>query len=541
MKIIKTAVGNSTEAFVETGYSGGLNIISSDDNNKGKTIVIQSMMYALGNEPTFPASFAFKDYYHYVEFEVGTIRYYLSRFDNGFVLKHGKTLMVFDGVSELKRYWHKHIFPLASIVKNQYSKIVDPVLFLQLFFVGQDKKDTSNIAHFGFYTKVDFYNMLFDICDLSGLDLDQDEVGRIQQQVEKLEKERSLLIKQHNILKSKDVPISYLSSINDKVAFGRKIQEMDKITSKIAELRKTRNAASTRKASWETTLKELRSLNRTIECGQLRCMDCNSTNIALCSASKNAYSFDVSSVDMRNEIIVSITEKIESYVEEINRLSAQIDDAQTEMKMLMADDTISLEAIVAYKQEVFCASDAETKIKELDGQLEVLTNQLKMRTDTTRSKKERQMAMLASIVKTMNDVYKEIEPNGNLHFDDLFTKRNEVYSGSEATVFHLSRLYALSTVLNLPYPIVVDSFRAEDLSSTKENIVLKLFAALPNQVIFSTTLKSEEIGKYDVRKDIHHINYKDHTPSKILSAAYVDEFNQLLNAFPILTDQTKKN
>ena len=57
MKIRKVAVGNAAEAFIEGNFTNGVNIISSDDNNKGKTIVIQSMMYALGNEPTFPTSF----------------------------------------------------------------------------------------------------------------------------------------------------------------------------------------------------------------------------------------------------------------------------------------------------------------------------------------------------------------------------------------------------------------------------------------------------------------------------------------------------
>jgi hypothetical protein len=33
MIIKKIAVGNSTEAFVEDGFTDGLNIISSDDNN----------------------------------------------------------------------------------------------------------------------------------------------------------------------------------------------------------------------------------------------------------------------------------------------------------------------------------------------------------------------------------------------------------------------------------------------------------------------------------------------------------------------------
>lgn len=533
MIIKRTAVGNKNEAFIESDFHTGINIISSDDNNKGKTIEIQSMMYALGNDPAFPTTFEYKDYYHYIEFEVDETTYKLCRFNNGFVLKHDSVLMLFDNVSELKRYWNKYIFALPSIVKNQISKIVDPVLFLQLFFVGQDKKDTSNISHAGYYNKSDFYNMLYDICDLSGLELDEDEIKKIKEQLAKLKSERELLIKQHKILKSQETPVSFLSAVSDKTTFNKKLSEMEKISSKIAELRKARNTAATRRASWETTLKELRSLNRTMESGELRCMDCNSTNISFSSSKKNAYAFDVSSVNMRNEIIASINEKKEAYTEEINKLASQINTAQDELQTLMNDEAISLEAIVAYKQDIFSASDAEVKIKEIDLETENLKNQLKISAGTTQSKKEQQLAILIAILNEMNVVYEAIDPNGNLHFDDLFTKKDEVYSGSEATIFHLSRLYALSKVLNHNYPIVVDSFRAEDLSTSKENIVLDLYKELPNQVIFTTTLKLEELGKYDTRTDIHHIDYKDHAPSKMLSEVYVNEFCELLSSLSI--------
>ena len=84
MKILKVAVGNSNEAFIEENFSNGLNIISSDDNNKGKTIVIQSMMYALGNEPTFPTSFEYQKYYYYVEFKEGEKTFQICRSGDGF-------------------------------------------------------------------------------------------------------------------------------------------------------------------------------------------------------------------------------------------------------------------------------------------------------------------------------------------------------------------------------------------------------------------------------------------------------------------------
>mgnify|MGYP000747842163 CR=1 FL=1 len=62
MIIKQIAIGNNIEGFIEDSFSNGFNIILSEDNNKGKTIVIQSILYALGNEPpAFPASFEYKN------------------------------------------------------------------------------------------------------------------------------------------------------------------------------------------------------------------------------------------------------------------------------------------------------------------------------------------------------------------------------------------------------------------------------------------------------------------------------------------------
>ena len=69
MIIKKMAVGNKDEAFIEEKFSKNLNIISSDDNNKGKTIVIQSIVYCLGNIPVFPTAF---------DYEITSIFYILN-------------------------------------------------------------------------------------------------------------------------------------------------------------------------------------------------------------------------------------------------------------------------------------------------------------------------------------------------------------------------------------------------------------------------------------------------------------------------------
>ena len=170
--------------------------------------------------------------------------------------------------------------------------------------------------------------MIYDFCNASGMELDEEEIRKIKENIKNLKEEKDIVLKQHRILTSQRTPISYLSSTNDRAAFGKKLSEMEKVKSKITELRKARNAAATRKAKWETTLKELRSLNRTIDCGQLRCMDCDSTNISFSSSKQGGYAFDVSSVEMRNEIITSINEKIAAYNEEIEKFAVQISEEQ---------------------------------------------------------------------------------------------------------------------------------------------------------------------------------------------------------------------
>lgn len=531
MKILKVAVGNIDEAFIESDFTGGVNIISSDENNKGKTIVIQSMMYALGNDPTFPSSFEYQKYYYYVEFEEAGKEYQICRSGDGFVLRQSSSVMIFDNVSELKRYWNKHISAIPSIVKNELSRIIDPVLYVQLFFVGQDKKDTSNIAHHGFYNKQDFVEMLYAYAELGSEQLSQDKIDEMKERISNLTDEKKTLLKQYKILKSNKAPVSYLSAESDRLAFGKKISSLEKVQAKITELRKARNNASTRKSKWEYTINELRSLNRTISCGELRCMDCNSTNISFSTGEimQTSYSFDVSTVEMRNEIINSISEKIIAYAEEIERISAEIGAEQERLQSLMDDESVSLESIVAYKKDIFSASDAEKRIREIESEIASLKNQLVANESASRETQEQRTGFLASIIEKMNELYRRIDPDGNIIYSSLFTQRNEVYSGSDATVFHLVKLFALQFALHHDYPIVIDSFRAEDLSTEKENTVLQLAKEIGNQIIFTTTLKREEMGKYDSLADINHINYQSHAPSKILNTAYVNDFILLLS------------
>lgn len=133
----------------------------------------------------------------------------------------------------------------------------------------------------------------------------------------------------------------------------------------------------------------------------------------------------------------------------------------------------------------------------------------------------------------MNRAYKNIDSMGTLAFEGLFTKRGQVFSGSEETEFHLVKLYALAKVLKHTYPIIVDSFRAEDLSTARECAVIELFSSLEKQIIFTTTLKKEEINKYGAIDNINNIDYSQNGSSKILNKSDVADFKRLLKNISI--------
>ena len=161
MKIKAIYIGNSEEAFAFENFQTGLNIISSDDNNKGKTIVIQSIVYCLGNIPVFPTAFDYENYFHILYIEHNNEIIKICRKSKNFIVKKEKEYAVFDNTAEFKRYWNKNIQTLPLIKKDNVWRIVDPELLVQVFFVGQDKKTTSNIVNRGWYKKEDFYALLY--------------------------------------------------------------------------------------------------------------------------------------------------------------------------------------------------------------------------------------------------------------------------------------------------------------------------------------------------------------------------------------------
>ena len=232
---------------------------------------------------------------------------------------------------------------------------------------------------------------------------------------------------------------------------------------------------------------------------------------------------------MRKQIIESINEKISDFTEEIKKLDFEIQKQQEKFNSLMDNEDITIENIVAYKMGYESVADIEQTIDDIDKQLEQYEGTLKVGKSFSDEAKEKREEFYGRFISLMNEKKKQIDIESEKEYEDIFTKRGTVVSGSEETVFYVSKLLASVEMIGHDYPIIMDSFRAEDLSTDKEKRVLELFSNLKNQCILTTTLKAEEKGKYDTFEGIHVIDYTLHKTNKILGQENLETFKELLS------------
>ena len=533
MIIKKIAFGDAEEAFIEDRITPGFNIIFSDNNNKGKTIVMQSALYAIGNEPIFPSSFLYKNYYHYVEIGLDDGKtLFACRKGDSFIVKTENGLSILDSVSELKRFMTRIGFTFPVIVKDHAIKMVDPVLLYQIFFVGQDKKDSSTIFNDNYYKKEDFWNLVYALGGVGNTDLVEFDADEIKTRIVLLTEEKKLLLEQNKILKKATPSLELISQKQGNAAFEAKVKKVESIRNSIVELKKSQNRALQRKTINEHTLSEIRALNRSPVTGDLYCLDCGSNRIGYSSGDRS-HTFDISDTEMRRNILEAIEEKIYAYQEEIDNYTLQINSLQRQMQELLKEDDIGLESVLMYKNGITASTDADTRIAEIDREIKALKTQQKAGKQKSQTDQAKRDELRKKLICTMNEFYNLVDPTGNLVFDDLFSKRTNVYSGCESTEFYLSKLYALAVILAHKYPVMMDYFRDGELSTEKENVVLRKFGELSNQIFFTATLKTEELGKYDTYTCVNAIDYSPNTASHILDTNYVTGFKRLLKPLMI--------
>ena len=534
MKILKTGCGNTKEAFIEDRFSDGVNVIFSNDNNKGKTIIFQGLMYALGNEPIFPSGFDSKSYYFYTSIEnCGNIFEFLRK-NNTFAVKSGDSVAMFDDTSDLKYYVAKNIFDLPYIIKDDFQKLVDLSLFYQLFFVGQDRRNPSNIVNSGYYNKQDFANMLYALSGCLILTASIEKLRALRDSLRTCKSDIAVLSKRLTFYREHPEIASVVSKAADRENIEKERQEYQTLNDAISAMQKKRSRLTNRKIKLENLVSELNSLNMQLKCGEIHCQDCGSSNITYVSGD---LSFELTNDLVRKNIMKSILDSIALYSSEITELHQRISQKQDELNQRVQKTPVPLSNILIYTDTIRSYSEDEKRLSELHDKRDTLEDEIEAEQQLQDTNTQMQDEIKSGILSSMNAFYKLVDPNGTQEFKDFFATKNMTFSGSEEQEYYFSRTLAIFWHLKHNFPIIMDSFRKGELSTKKENTMIEEYKKTGLQVILSSTLKDEEYSsgtKYYNTPGVNAINYELNPSSHILRASDCNKFTALVNSFGIV-------
>lgn len=535
MIIKMIAFGNRLEAFIEGRLQNGVNIIYSNDNNKGKTLVMQGLLYAMGNTPIFPAGFDKRKYYFYTKIEVGGTEYEFLRKNETTVVKQGENWQSFDSISELKYFINKNLFLLPVIEKNGERKIVDLELFYQLFAVGQDKRNSSNVQNSGYYNKTDFLNMLKEIGGCSGSVTEDFDVEQIRIKIQTKKSEMKVVSKKIKLLKENPKVAAQAFTQSDRDAAKMQQQKLEEINRRISDLKKKRLREFNRRAKLENLLSELNSLNQTVSAGKIVCADCGSESIIYSNSDLN---FEISNSLVRQNVMNSMREQISLKGDIIDEVSANINLEQIQLHAAMTETAPDLKNMLIFADEIINEANFSLQLLGIASSIQMLKDSLEAIEREDDDAKIRYRAMMEVINNEINQLYRQIDHEGSLKFDGLFSKQGEVYSGSEEQEFYFCKLIALNRYFSHQFPLIMDSFRSGELSTQKEQKMIDIYKKTEKQVILTATLKIEEYSalKYDSIPLVNAIDYSLHQSSQILQPVYANEFNKILEMFGVVSE-----
>ncbi|MNI43034.1 hypothetical protein D3C73_973510 [compost metagenome] len=229
-----------------------------------------------------------------------------------------------------------------------------------------------------------------------------------------------------------------------------------------------------------------------------------------------------SEISLKDEIIMELTREINNDQLVMTR----------ELEVLPKD----IKTIMLKHEEILADAQIGKRITQLNSDL--ISNQAILDASSEKDIKSsaKKTAVAEDLVQKMQSIYQEMDPEGGLIFDGVFSKKGMVYSGSEGQEFYFSKIVSLKELLDHPFPIIIDAFRDGELSTAKERYAITRINELTGQKILSSTLKQQEYEHniYSTFESVNAIDYSNNPTSKILNKEDVKRLTEIVASFNIV-------
>lgn len=523
-------------------FSDKSNIITSQENEVGKSSLLKSIYYTLGAQiKTFPNGWKYKDYIFQLTCKIDEKEIIIQRYNKVFLVEENKNIKSFASEKDFSK-WLQLAMEMQMRLTTKYSNklsLAYSSAILTPFYVDQDKSWSSfykdAIDGVAMYNKQpkSIFEYYFNISSKTIQDLEE-EKSKIE--IKKLEihnQIQQLTGVYESYSETKDISSSGPEELESlRVELSNYVEITNELRQHISKISKKISNSKEKLDIYYHDLDELKKLlymtKKRYKEVEFECTYCHSIltreqSLMRLELSDNEFEVRQRKLELEQKIrdenekfneLISSVEELKTDFDEKNKKIANLKNAKGINDYVNQKVLMELQGLLSkYQLNKTCA---ENELKEIVKQI----------------KEER--ATLKERQKKLDKKYEFLKNELSIQLGDSsladkkflnFSKINETGTAMNKALLILYLIYSelISKYSDFQFPITIDSFIKNEISDINEEkmflSVQKKFISLDSQTFFSV-----------IEKNLKYFNDKNsHVITLIKPILTKDRFNQLIN------------
>lgn len=519
-------------------FEDGINIVTSKGNQLGKSTIMKSIYYTLGAEVFFADRLNAKSKIHMLEIEVNDMKHTFIRHGDVVVIKDLKGIFKTSSASELSHKLHD-IFGFNVFLEDKQKKyvIAPPVFHYIPYYIDQDHGWTSELKSFDKLGQFDKKSR--DLLFYYHLDILDEDYGI------KLKEKKELDVSMSDLKTRKKEILGLLAYIRENItAFNLELDitalqiqkkeilhkyekysyDLNNIRRKLIEYQEEIYKIDNVIDNLNSTLKQNDKVRAHVKHQfDVECPYCKE-HFEIQAKDILRINYNIVDLEASKLEMLDIKGKLQGKMKKVQK---EYEDYQATLKTIeeeKVDSDNTFEDILKFKGLQETQNQLSTELVKNAGDIEEKSEDLKeIRKDLKKWQDE---------IDKANSSYKDILNLNLIRFNTNEHALPEKYnigknlkaSGSGQVRVNLARVYSFIKLLEeynpegLKYPLVIDSPKGGEQSTTNSELILRLLtekAQISNQIILAT-IDFESFYNGDTKK--FNIITLENEPYHLLSA-----------------------
>ncbi|EOG8709673.1 Lamassu anti-phage system protein LmuB [Bacillus cereus] len=535
-------------------FEDGINIVTSKGNQLGKSTIMKSIYYTLGAEVFFADRLNVKSKIHMLETEVNDKKYTFIRHGDVVVIKDVKEIFKTSNASELSSKLHE-IFGFSVFLEDKQKKyVIAPPVFRYIpYYIDQDHGWTSELKSFDKLGQFDkksrdllFYYHLHILDEDYGVKLKEKKELDVAMNDLKTRKKEVLgllaYIRENITAFNLEMDITALQIQKREILskYKKYAYDLNNIRRTIIEYQEEIFKIDNVIDNLTSTLKQNDKVREHIKHQfDVECPYCNN-HFEIQAKDILRINYNIVDLEASKLEMLDIKEKL---LGKMKKVKKEYEDYQATLKTIeeeKVDSDNTLEDIFKFKGLQETQNQLNTELVKNAGDIEEKSEDLKeIRKDLKKWQDE---------IDKANSSYKDILNLNLIRFNTNEHALPEKYnigknlkaSGSGQVRVNLARVYSFIKLLEeynpegLKYPLVIDSPKGGEQSTTNSELILRLLtekAQISNQIILATidfeSFYNGDTKKFNIitleNEPYHLLSTKDYENNQVI----IDDFVSL--------------